>query len=285
MSGCDPVRADLDAYRDGALDSARAREVRLHLRACRGCAAELERAASIERGLRATAAGWRPPAGLWSRIRASVDALERDGAPAVRAPRGRPYRAAAAGLALAVVAVAGGAHLLGRGGDAPADTLASALVNEFHTFVISRRALDFPSASPGTVRGWFSDKVDFRPPMPAAAPGLRLAGGRLCNILDQRVASYMYESGDAWISLYIMKSDVPASARLDGGAGTVSGYGYVGWSSGGLRYSLVGDVPGHELRRIAERLRAGAVSAASGRDAAPAAPSRARRPAIRAISA
>ncbi len=256
MNTCEEIRAELDAYRDGVLDAARALEIREHLQACPACAAESAQAAAFEQRLRATTENWTPPAGLWARIRASAGSLESRPTSPPRTPRALLPYAAVAGAVFALAVLVAGIDVMQRGDGAREDTLASALVNEFHTFVISRRALDYSSTSPASIRGWFTDKVDFRPPMPASAPGLRLAGGRLCNILDQRVASYMYDSDSAWVSLYIMKSDPSARAPGEGDEATVQGYGYIGWSSDGLRYALVGDVPGHRLRRIADALRA-----------------------------
>ena len=89
--------------------------------------------------------------------------------------------------------------------ESQSNSVASALVNEFHTFVISKRALDYTHNKPAEVRQWFGSKVDFRVPLPVEAPAMVLSGGRLCNMFDQRVVSFMYRYDDAWVSLYIKK--------------------------------------------------------------------------------
>ncbi len=119
----------------------------------------------------------------------------------------------------------------------------------------SRRALDHPDPSPTGTRGWFADKVDFRVPMPATIPELEFAGGRLCNILDQRVASFMYQSDGAWVSLYVMKSVHVGAIDGKDDETTLKGYAYIGWTSGGLRYSLIGDISNKRLRRVVDNMR------------------------------
>ena len=142
--------------------------------------------------------------------------------------------------------------------------VASALVNEFHTFVISRRGLDYDHDEPEAIREWFSNKVDFRVPLPKLASGMQLAGGRLCNLLDQRVVSFMYLSEDAWVSLYIMKPVVQGSAWAAEFEQLVQGYGYIKWVHEGLQYSLVGDIPLELLRHFADRLNTDQLAIGSG---------------------
>jgi anti-sigma factor RsiW len=126
-------------------------------------------------------------------------------------------------------------------------------VNEFHTFVISHRELDYQDSRPAEVRKWFSDKVNFRVPLPVKTVDLQLAGGRLCNMFDQRIASFMYEVDDAWVSLYIMRSKPDRAASVEQEL-LLQGYGYIEWENQGLHYSLVGDVSVERLRQIAASL-------------------------------
>ncbi|MBO1766520.1 anti-sigma factor [Allobranchiibius sp. GilTou38] len=119
----DPVRADLAAYALGALEPADEMAVRDHLPTCEECRAELAEFSAIVPRLAAVADSDltlpRPPAALFDRVAAAVDATEQDGTqepPASgptwreRALRGGRRRLIAVAAVLALL-VAGGAAL------------------------------------------------------------------------------------------------------------------------------------------------------------------------------
>jgi len=246
MSECKSFRSDLDAFRDGLLDEERSLQIDRHVEGCDACRAEIEQAEAFEAQIRQRAVQWQPPEYLWQRIRHSADALQSG------KRRGKPLSwAVAATLIIAVIAI--GFNVDRQSGQSSADSVASVLVNEFHTFAVSRRELDYIDSEPVAIRQWFGDKVDFRAPMPSRVDGIQLAGGRLCNMLNQRVASYMYRSDGAWVSLYIMKSGEGLQDH-PGHHLSVQGYGYIEWENEGLRYSLVGDISVDQLHRIADEM-------------------------------
>ena len=139
--------------------------------------------------------------------------------------------------------------LVQPGDEDATEAVAAALINEFHTFVVSHRELDFRDTQPTEIRNWFGDKVDFRVPLPVKSDDLRLAGGRLCNMFDQRIASFMYQVDDAWVSLYIMRSARSTQNSDDSHELLMKGYGFIDWEFQGLYYSLVGDLPVVRLRQ------------------------------------
>ncbi|MCP4767261.1 MAG: hypothetical protein GY875_13420 [Gammaproteobacteria bacterium] len=252
MRNCASFSNDLDLYRDLALPTDRQREVQAHVERCEHCRTELQRAQAVEAEIRSSAADWHPSPDLWRRIKHSAEQQNRRGND--RGEMRKPVVWMSAALLMISVAVTG-FTLLKPNTSNSAEVVASALINEFHTFVASHRALDFSDTQPAKIRSWFGDKVDFRVPLPVKSADLQLAGGRLCNMLDQRIASFMYQVDDAWVSLYIMRS---VSASQSPGASNellLQGYGFIDWESQGLHYSLVGDLPVERLREIAERLR------------------------------
>ncbi len=244
MTSCDPFIKDLDAYRDAVLETQRYREVETHLQQCAACRGRLQQDAALELQIRNAAAAWKPSADLWQRVKSSA-------AQAPSQSARPPWPAGiAATLVLGIVAVL--AYLsFEPAREAGSDSTAVALVNEFHTFVVSRRELDYSEPGPSNVRDWFGSKVDFRVPLPVSTPDVALAGGRLCNMFDQRIVSFMYRVDGAWVSLYIMQSKIERPA---GGQRLVNGYAYVEWQDQGLSYSLVGNLPAERLRGIAESL-------------------------------
>ncbi len=247
MTTCENTRADLDAFRDGELEAERCEVVRVHLAQCDSCREQAARDEAFEQQIRAATDDWTASDELWQRIRKTSQGAH----PPERAWRTLP--AIAAGLLVALGAVV---SLLSLERDQPdsVDSVATALVNEFHTFVVSQRDLDFSDDRPQQIRNWFGSKVDFRVPLPVRTREFDLAGGRLCNMLDQRIVSYMYRIDDAWVSLYIMKSTDKTANRQPGLEQVLRGYGTINWQADGLVYTLVGDVDRSRLREIARAL-------------------------------
>lgn len=253
MNDCKHYEADFDDYRDNQLDEQRNRQIESHLSDCADCRRFIEQASSIERNIRDETDTWGVPEQLWGRIKASADQAS---ASSVKQLKPQSWIAAAI-LLVALVVV--GFNVNQQTNVNPVNTVAATLVSEFHTFVISRRQLDYTDTQPVAIRQWFGDKVSFRVPMPVQAEQLSLAGGRLCNMLDQQVVAYMYHSGDAWVSLYIMKSTSDENSQNQNRQGIGKdimhqGYGYIDWERAGLLYSLVGDIPVEQLRLIAKSL-------------------------------
>jgi anti-sigma factor RsiW len=251
MNVCAAIRGDLDAYRDNTLDESRQCEVHEHLQGCTDCQQQAERAAAIELELKDQASDWIPTAGLWTRIKSSAELQS-----TTRPVSGRRfYQLPWAAVALLLVTLGVTSFtLVDNAQRTGAEVVAAAVVNEFHTFVVSHRELDYQDSRPAVVRKWFGDKVNFRVPLPVKTDDLPLAGGRLCNMFEQRIASFMYRIDDAWISLYIMRASPHRSSTADHEL-LLQGYGYIDWETQGLHYSLVGEVAIDRLRQIATSLR------------------------------
>ena len=257
VNSCASIQIDLDLYRDQALEPDRQQEVLVHLDHCEQCRAELGVAQSIENQIRSELASQPAPA-LWKRITASAQQqiqTQRTGQHTTDRQRQSPLFTWMTAALLLITVTVGGYGLLKQDVDPDSDTLASALINEFHTFVVSHRDLDFIDSQPAQIRSWFGDKVDFRVPMPVDAADLQLAGGRLCNMLDKRIASFMYQVDGAWVSLYIMRSAMATQNTAESHEILKQGYAFIDWKNEGLHYSLVGDLPVERLRQIADRLR------------------------------
>ncbi len=246
MSDCDLFRADLNAYRDDALDQARKEQLRGHLQHCHDCTEEVRQLDLMESEIRIRAEQWVAPVELWERVQNSVESRNMQ-KPLLHSITHKPLAWIAAAMLLATVAVA----FLQL--PSSSNSVAAVLVNEFHTFVVSRRQLDYSNSQATAIRQWFADKVEFRAPMPIQPVGLQLAGGRLCNMLDQRVASYMYQIDGTWVSLYILKSKSLTGEGLSDQV-MLRGYGYMEWENDGLHYSLVGDISGERLGQIAKTI-------------------------------
>ena len=159
MNNCASFSNDLDAYRDLALRPQRQRQVQAHVEHCQACSAALAQADAVEAEIHSSAASWQPSADLWPRIRHSARQQER------RQGTRKPIAWMSAALLLISVSITA-YTLLQPNASQSTEIVASALINEFHTFVVSHRELDFSNTQPSEVRGWFGDKVDFRVPLP-----------------------------------------------------------------------------------------------------------------------
>ncbi|MEM7562021.1 MAG: zf-HC2 domain-containing protein [Pseudomonadota bacterium] len=249
MKICNDIQKDLDAYRDDVLDAARRTEIAVHLASCQTCRGQHREAEAVESIIRAESESWQPPEHLWERIEVNVDAAtaQSGGQPSVWLKF--------ASVAVLVMMISIGIYQYDWSSETATERTSTALANEFHTFVISQRNLDFSHSEPLSIREWFGDKVGFRVPLPVEVDNTRLLGGRLCNMLDRRVVSFMYKKNNAWISLYIMQAvagdevDTTLAERFE------QGYGYIGWYQDGLEYSLIGDVSIDELRDMLSALR------------------------------
>ena len=260
MNSCDPFIDELDDFRDGSLPKARQQAVAAHLADCEACQKRVEQADHIESELRALAQTWQPSSGLWQRISESADSSTTGTRQSFR-----PVQWASAAVLVLCVAVSGLIWLQDSQDDR-SNLVASVLVNEFHTFVVSHRDLDFSESEPREIRNWFGNKVDFRVPLPVRHPDMQLSGGRLCNMLKQRVASFMYQVDGAWVSLYIMRSAEASASSAASEVLVVNGYGFIDWHNQGLHYSLVGDLPPEQLRAVAEELRSTRILTRLGTD-------------------
>ena len=263
MNDCESVIADLDAYRDDVLEPDRRQLLTEHLQECLSCNRVLQKSNDLETNIRAQSEQWKATDDLWRRIKSSVDSSSTSSvdnlSTSVNSNRFWPRYSHAGAIAIVFSVVVAGIIFSQLWPHTKGNKVATVLVSEFHTFVISQRELDFVEPGALAIRQWFVDKLDFRPPMPFKPPGMQLAGARLCNMLDQRIASYMYQSDGVWVSLYIMKSMVPQAAQVSEQILMLNGYGYIYWQNQGLHYSLVGDIPAQQLQRIAKTLRASEV--------------------------
>lgn len=261
---CEDVRLRLGPYLDGTLSLRESATMQSHLSACQTCHSEMMAVKAFEVQLRDAFRDEAPPAALWSRIAADLrrqdaDAQTVDGRPRVGYQSRRAAIAAAALLAFGVVLAV--RRLATVGVDSA--ELMQAPVGELRSFIDSGRPVDFATADPIVLRGWFTPRVDFTPPAPVMIPGLTLIGGRLCFFFERRIASYMYGIDGHLVSLYIMSNkgieSPSASSGVTLGTRTAAvreadGFTHVLWKEGPLYYSLVSNQRAARLIELARAL-------------------------------
>lgn len=210
---------ELERYLDGECSQAEAARIEADLKAAPDLACELDRMRRIDQAVRGHCLRTRAPETLCASVSARFGKGD-DDAPARPAPRfpyprlGSPHidrgrRRALIGagglLAAGIAAVAIGPTFFSAPGAAdPVDTF----FRDFETYLLKDRAVDVSETNMVQLAGWFSDRLPFAlPPIGSSGGGAALIGGRLCWLLDRRLASLSYETADGPIVVYVMDAD------------------------------------------------------------------------------
>ncbi len=257
--------AQLDAYLDGELAAADARELETHLAQCPECTrfrdARLELRAAIAAGVPALQA----PAALRERVRAAVG----QGASArARAPRRFDvrgwWRPLALAASLAVVALGSWRLALQR---VAGETLADEVLASHVRSLMPGHLTDVLSTDQHTVKPWFNGKLDFSPAVyDFSGRGYPLLGGRLDYVAGRAVAALVYGRRQHLINVFLWpaaRGPVPGPATR-----TEQGYHLLHWTAADYTYWVASDLGLTELQDFTQLLRQ-ADSAATAPAAAP----------------
>lgn len=262
--------SDLERFIDGECSADESAGISAELEKDPALASEFYRLQEVDRLVYGLARETSAP----NALRASVDArfgpgggkagAGRDGLRA-RVPvnaRRRGFLIGAGGLLAATVAgvaVYPGLDRLGGGRIDPVSTI----FRDFETFLLKDRAIDVVETDMVRLAGWFSDRLPFSlPPIASDGAGTRLVGGRLCWLLDRRLAALSYETDEGPLVVYVMSArgiDVPAG-RENSNIGThvswhrSEGSTSVMWTSGDLFVAMVSTQELHKLMAIAGKL-------------------------------
>ena len=255
---CNTTRRLLDAYLDRELDVAHDLEIGAHLRTCATCAAARDVAEQRRVALRERLPRFTAPSALAEKIRAQRPA-ERRASPELAHARRRVFPAwwAAGMAAVLAVAVTGGfawGELRARQNGLFADALGDHVRS-----LQADHLMDVVSTDQHTVKPWFAGQVDFSPPVTdLAAVGFPLVGGRVDRLNNRPAAALVFKRRQHVINLFVW----PVSGRSLS-ARTVSDAGYhaESWSTGGLNFLAISEIPEPELADFVAKFRATTESA------------------------
>ena len=255
MTHC-PHLSDAELWLDGEAGE-QAGSIARHVAACPTCKAHVETMRRLDFAAREAGTRIKAPASLLERLN-DTDAAR----PAVSAVQPTPAtptrRRLFAGFAAAasVAAIGAVAWRQGESGDLP-----TAVFGDFATHLAADARLDLAESNPQAVTDWFSPKVPFTLPHLASLSELGLRGGRLCWLLDRRIAAFNFDRGGEALSLYLTdargltcrhkvlpKVDEPAIILTDGG---LSG---AFWRDGDLAHALVGQPAPEIIAYFADQL-------------------------------
>ena len=135
------------------------------------------------------------------------------------------------------------------------DLLMRDIVSSHVRAMMSDRAIDVVSTDRHTVKPWFSDRLDYAPPVvDIAAQGFPLIGGRLDYVAQRPVAVMIYKYLKHSIDLYVFPDshDVKASPQ----ARTEAGYAIARWHQNGMTYCAITDASPAFLRDFEQAVQA-----------------------------
>ncbi len=262
--------SDLERFIDGECSPEEARQIRADIDGDPSLAREVHHLEEVDRLVRSRALETRAPETLRDSVaeRFGLDSRETD---AARSPRRtvfgnvlsrRAVLTGAGGLMAAGLATFFVAPRVGILTGADTDPVGT-FFRDFETYLLKDRAMDIAETDIVRLAGWFSDRVTFSlPPISSAKADARLVGGRLCWLLERRLASLSYETSDGPFVFYVMNADgidLPAG-RQNSDIGENLSWHRSGtntslmWKSDDLLIVMVGTQELHKLMTMARSL-------------------------------
>lgn len=250
---CRTIGEQISAYLDEELPASEIAEVQHHLESCLVCRSLAEQERGARTLLRARRNTLRAPApeAMWQRVQEGLDQAE--------AQRRRRRRWVAVAASLAVLAIGVGAFYFGAPSRAR-EVVAETVDDHIRYLLRPETSLDMATSDPKLLSQWFQGRLDIGVHIPSLErAGLQLRGGRVCYLLDRRVAYLMYEKEGRRYSLFVMDQagvhfPKGKDLALDGHRICLSsykGYNLAVWEAHGLLYSLVADQAPEQLVEIA----------------------------------
>lgn len=241
---CSDKRLLLHGLADGELDAANALDLEAHLKACPGCAEELERIRELRRTLAAPGLRYAAPEQLRARVGATLDA---------EVGRGRPVRRRSALWRFAPFVAGGGLAALAASlalvlfiPPAP-PALQRELVSDHVRSLLAQHLTDVTTSDQHTVKPWFAGRVDYSPPVvDLKDQGFPLVGGRLDYVDGKVTAALVYRRRLHVINLFVR----PAEGRDGAWASERDGYNLLRWRQGELEFWAVSDLNRTELEQF-----------------------------------
>jgi anti-sigma factor RsiW len=240
----DNIRELIDAYVDGELDLANARETERHLKTCADCRGMEKVIRELRAAMTKDAPAYRAPAHLRKRVRS---ALRREAKSTQQLLS--PWLMFASGAAFAAVLVA--AVLFQTIRTARSNTIVDQIVANHVRSLLAAHLVDVASSDQHTVKPWFDGKIDFAPAVrDLSANGYPLIGGRLDYLDGKTVVALVYQRNKHPINLFITPAQMNRNSAPT--MTTRRGYNVLSWTNTGMNYWAVSDLNGAELRQFAD---------------------------------
>ena len=228
----------LNAYFDGELDPASAREFERRLERDESLRARYDRLQKLQHAVRSVPQAEMPP-GLQARIQSRLDAERRNN---VTVLRRRTWSSQALAAAAVLGAVISSSVMMTMEQFGQRANVANEVVAGHIRGLLAPQPYDIASSDRHTVKPWFTARLPASPQVPdLAAQGFSLLGGRVDVIGHDPVATIVYKHAAHTISLTTLRSGQSVPDQ------TVSGYNVRSWSDPDFTYVAVSDLPGADL--------------------------------------
>lgn len=256
---------DLDRYVDGECGLEERLQIEAQLKREAKLAKSADQLEKLNETLREHGKAITAPASLGSAVADKYGISER-GAKSAGGPRPdvlgrRSFMIGAGGTLAAGVAGFGVVSNFSTPATRP-ESAVETFFHDFETYLAKDKAIDISETSMVRLAQWFGSRLPFQlPPVGSAGQIASLVGGRLCWLLERRLASLSYEGQDGSMVLYIMSADGIAipEGQEDATLGqNVSWHRSAGntslvWRSNELLYVMVSQF---EVRRLMSEARA-----------------------------
>jgi len=129
---------------------------------------------------------------------------------------------------------------------------AQALSNHARSLFVGH-LLDVASSDQGSLKAWFTGKLDFSPPVLSLTEGgYKLAGVRLDILDNHRAAAIVYKHQDCFINVFVWPA---ADQAIDFDSQFVRGFNLCGWNRSGLNYLIVSELSQSDIENFEDQLR------------------------------
>jgi len=244
----DHWNAKLEIYLDGELSTDEMRDLDAHLRNCPPCAADILNRLQIKRAVHSAGKLYRPSAEFRERIRKSIAA--------------KPERAfirlwLGASAAVALLLIATFVAMSARQQQLQRQQTLSELADLHVATLASANPVDVISTDRHTVKPWFQGRIPFTFNLPELQNSeFTLVGGRVTYLGQVPGAELIYQIRKHQISVFIFQDRAVGRAL---GLGSQSqkelSFNIESWSQDGLRYFVIGDASGDDIRNLADMLK------------------------------
>jgi len=237
----------LERYVDGECSPEQARQILAALERDPALLRQAEDLRRLNALLRTHAGGIEAPLSLRQSVLEQLCGAEAGPDPKPRLRRRHLLLGAGGAVAAGLVAATLVPHIVGSG-RTDLDVV-DTFFRDFETYLLKDKAVDVIESRMSGLASWYDSRLSFSlPPLKARGDGLDLVGGRLCWLLERRLASLSYEAHDGPLVLYVMDAQgirVPTGGTEPGLGESVSRHRSAGnssviWTSGRLLLVMVG---------------------------------------------
>jgi anti-sigma factor RsiW len=233
------LESQLDAYLDGELAPADARETESHLAQCPECKRFLDSRLALRSAIAARVPALPAPSVLRENVRKSLGAR--------RVKPAFVWRALAIAASLAVFAFGGWQLGFQRG---VGETLADEVLTSHIRSLMPGHLTDVQSSDQHTVKPWFNGRLDFSPPVADfAGEGYPLVGGRLDYVAGRSISALVYGRRQHVINVLLWPRQGGIGTRGPA-VQTRQGYHVLHWTTADYTYWVVSDLGLAELQQF-----------------------------------